>query len=342
MSRVLHVGTTKGLFSFQYPSSSKPKIAFEGQSVFSIGVVGERVWVSPHSEWMGPSVGFSDDLGNKWNVLDKPLKFPKDSSATVSKIWQIAGFGDDLYFGVEPAALFKYKIDEGAFELCEGLWNHPHRSKWQPGFGGLCLHTIIFISDLVWIVGVSTGGAYRTEDGGKTWAANNQAIETPFLPGEEIPDFGQCVHKIAVDPGSPNVLFLQHHWGVYKSVDTGLTWQNISRDKNLPSDFGFACVSNVANTAFIIPIQSDNFRCFPDGKMKIFRTKNSGGDWEELSDGLPQKNAYDCVLRDSFSSKDDFLAVGTTGGSLFVSDNNGEKWNNISNNLPRITCLRIQ
>lgn len=335
----IYIGTAKGLFTF--PSSDqRPKIDFEGQSVFAIEVSKDRVWASPFSEWSGHSIMFSDNQGADWQTFEKPLKFPESCEASVAKVWQIQDVGDEVFFGVEPAAIFRLDPDAGDWEFCEGLWNHPHRAQWGPGYGGLCLNTILRLSDQVWVVGISTGGVYRTENGGRDWEACNSFIKTPFLP-EEIPEFGQCVHKIAFHSSDPDTLFLQHHWGVYRSTDAGKTWHNISEGKDLPSDFGFVCVANQPKTAFIIPINSDQFRIFPEGRMRVFRTVDSGESWHSASRGLPESIAYDCVLRDSFHADGDVLAFGTTSGSVFLSVDNGENWTSVANNLPRITCVRV-
>jgi len=342
MSKTIYVGTSKGLFTFNKTEGWKSDIHFEGQSVFAIGKSKDRVWASPFTEWTGTSLAYTEDTGATWNTIEKPLRFPEDKDASLAKIWQIQSDGNGkMFFGVEPSALFTSDDNAETFDFCEGLWKHPHRKDWTPGYGGLCLHTFLPLSKNTWVIGASTGGAYRTEDAGKTWEACNQSIKTPFLP-EEMPEFGQCVHKIAYHKSNPERLFLQHHWGVYRSDNAGKTWKNISEGKDLPTDFGFACVSNKPDTAFIIPIKADDFRVFPDGKLGVYRTEDAGENWKRLDKGLPQENAYDCVLRDSFTTSEDAnLAFGTTGGSLYFSDDNGDSWDTIANHLPRITCVRI-
>ena len=191
------------------------------------------------------------------------------------------------------------------------------------------------------MIAMSTGGVYITEDGGISWRASNTNIKTPFLPDEE-PEFGQCVHKIAADPANQDRLYLQHHWGVYRSDDRGVNWENIGEDKGLPTDFGFGIVSTSPDTALILPIQADEFRVFPEGKCRAFRTRDAGESWDALEEGLPQQNMYDCVLRDSFASSGKSVAFGTTGGSVFVSNDEGDNWTAIANHLPRITCVRIE
>ncbi len=330
------------MFNFSKSDGWKSEVCFEGQGVFAIGKSNGRVWAAPFTEWTGTSLSYSDDMGKTWEATDKPLKFPDGKDASLAKIWQIAsGSNGRMFFGVEPSALFISDDGGKSFELCEGLWNHPHRAEWTPGFGGLCLHTILPLTETEWMIGASTGGAYRTEDAGKTWEACNQKIKVTFMP-EEFPEFGQCVHKAAYHDSNPEQLFLQHHCGVYRSTNGGKTWDNISDGKDLPSDFGFACVSNNPDTAFIIPIKAAEFRVFPEGRLRVYRTRDAGESWQPLEKGLPQKDAYDCVLRDSFSSAGDSdLAFGTTGGSLYFSEDNGESWETIANHLPRITCVRI-
>src|SRR6185436_18183010 len=195
---------------------------------------------------------------------------------------------DTLYCGVEPAALFKSTDAGETWSLERGLFDHPHRPQWMPGGGGLCLHTILpdpQNGERMWIA-ISTGGVYRTEDGGKNWQPRNKGICARFMPpGQQYPEWGQCVHKVVSHPSNPDRMFLQHHWGVYRSDDGGDSWQDIG--KKLPSDFGFAlAVSPVTNKIYLIPLKSDEFRCVPDGKLAVYRSSGDG-EWECLDNGLP-------------------------------------------------------
>lgn len=344
MERNIYVGSPKGLFTFRKKAGEWiPELNFKGNAVFALGKQDDRIFAAPFTEWTGQSLYFSDDNGRKWTATKDPLAFPEKADTSLAKIWSIkADSTGKLFFGVEPSALFSSEDGGETWELCEGLWNHPHRSQWGPGFGGLCLHTILHLSRSNWVIATSTGGCYRTEDAGETWHASNKGIVAPFMPkGEQEPEFGQCVHKISYHESNPEQLFLQHHWGVYRSRDHGKSWTNIGKDKGLPSDFGFGCVTNQPDTAFVIPIHSDEFRVFQDGKMQVFRTEDAGESWTALNKGLPQKDAYDCVLRDSFYADGENLAFGTTAGSLFYSFDNGNSWEEIGSNLPRITCVRI-
>lgn len=335
-------GTLKGLFTAE-PEAGKWKIdgpQFAGQMVYAIGVVGNRVWAAPFTEWTGTQLSYSDDDGATWTTIQKPLAFPEDTGVALEKIWQItSGPGGKLFCGVQPAALFTSDDNGETWELCRGLWDHPHRAEWNPGYGGLGLHTILPVSEDEWVVGVSTGGVYRTEDGGKTWKACNQKITAPFLPEPET-EFGQCVHKIAVDPTNSDLMILQHHWGVYRSTDAGRNWVNVGEGK-LPTDFGFVSVMNAKNTAFIIPIKADVERVFPDQKMRVYKTTDAGETWDALAKGLPQDNVFDCVLRDSFCSSGNRLAFGTTGGHAYFTDDDGASWQQVAEFLPRISCVRI-
>jgi photosystem II stability/assembly factor-like uncharacterized protein len=338
----IFIGTLKGLFRIDV-SENSTKISspeFIGQSVYAIGRVGKQIWAAPSTEWTGTQLSYSDDEGETWETVTPPLAFPSNTETALKQVWQITAdkYGK-LFCGTEPAALFT-SVDNGkTWQLCEGLWNHPHREKWTPGFGGLGLHTILPLSEKVWVIGISTGGVYRTEDGGETWTASNQKIVAPFLP-EPLPEFGQCVHKISVDYSDTKTLLLQHHWGVYRSTDAGKSWENVGKDK-LPTDFGFTTVMNSPNCGFIIPIKADAERIFPDGKMRVYRTRDAGETWQPLSNGLPQNDVYDCVLRDSFDADGKNLAFGTTGGKVYLSNDDGENWTSIAEHLPRISCVRL-
>jgi photosystem II stability/assembly factor-like uncharacterized protein len=193
-------------------------------------------------------------------------------------------------------------------------------------------------------VAISTGGVYRTDDGGKTWNSRNVGVRAQFLPPENrYPEFGQCVHKIVSHPSKPERLFLQNHWGLYKSEDSGDSWTDIAN--GVPSDFGFALEvdPNNADTAYIIPLESDEFRCTPEAKLRVYRTRNAGESWEPLTNGLPQENAFETVLRDGMSADDlkpAGIYFGTRNGKLFGSNDAGESWQAIAQGLPPVVCVK--
>jgi photosystem II stability/assembly factor-like uncharacterized protein len=227
----------------------------------------------------------------------------------------------------------------------EGLWTHPQRPRWEPGGGGLCLHTILLDPgrpERIRIA-VSTGGMYVTDDGGSNWRPSNTGVRAEFLP-EKHPEFGQCVHKVAQAGRRPDRLFLQNHWGLYRSDDRGETWTDIAN--GVPSDFGFPIAVHPGNPdcAWIVPLESDEFRCTPEGKLRVYRTSDAGARWQAMTHGLPQEGAYETVLRDGLAVDAlDPAGVyfGTRSGKLFASPNEGEDWSAIADGLPPIISLKV-
>ena len=210
----------------------------------------------------------------------------------------------------------------------------------------MCLHTILPDPENKerMHIAISTGGVYRTDDGGKSWAARNVGVRAQFLPeGQRYPEFGQCVHKIVSHPSNPKRLFLQNHWGLYRSDDGGDNWTDIAN--GVPSDFGFALEidHNNPNTAYIIPLESDEFRCTPEAKLRVYKTSNAGDSWEPLTNGLPQENAFETVLRDGMSGDEQQpmgLYFGTRNGKLFGSNDAGKSWFIIEEGLPQVVCVK--
>jgi hypothetical protein len=291
----------------------------------------------------------SDDYGKTWtNPQEGNVRFPEDCGASLKNIWQICIGPEDqpktMYCGVEPAALFVSRDAGERWELVRGLFNHPHRPRWQPGNGGLALHTILLdpTDRQRMYIAISAGGVYRTDDGGATWQARNHGIRVAFHP-EKYPEFGQCVHKMVLHAARPDRIFLQHHWGLYRSDDRADSWQSISN--GVPSDFGFAMLMHPRDPdcVYILPIESDEFRCTPDGRLRVYRTRNAGASWEPLIRGLPQKGAYETVLRDAMDTDrldPAGIYFGTRSGELFGSIDEGKSWKTILSGLPPVVCVK--
>jgi photosystem II stability/assembly factor-like uncharacterized protein len=355
---VLMVGTMKGAFLLRSDAERKTWDVggpyFPGRAIYAFTYDDRkgrsRVWAAVNSPHWGSFLSSSDDFGATWSSPEAyNIKFPAEADASVKQIWQIAlGSADEpdtLYCGVEPAALFKSTDAGETWSLVQGLYDHPHRPQWQPGGGGLCLHTVLpdpANSKRIHIA-ISTGGVYRTDDGGANWQARNVGVRAQFLPpGQQYPEFGQCVHKIVSHPANSSRMFLQNHWGLYRSDDAGDSWQDIAN--GVPSDFGFALeIDNEdPNTAFIVPLESDEFRCTPEAKLRVYRTRNAGDSWEPLTNGLPQENAFETVLRDGMGGdklNPMGLYFGTRGGKLFGSSDTGGSWTAIMEELPAIACV---
>ena len=308
-----------------------------------------RLWWAQQSFQWGTVLCSSDDYGK---TVTEPeaysVKFPPESQLTLKNIWQITpGRNDDpdtLYCGVEPAALFESRDAGKTWSPVEGLLNHPHRPKWQPGGGGLCLHTIVPdpTNPKRMMIAISTAGAYRTDDGGATWQARNNGVRAEFMP-DKYPEFGQCVHKVVQHRARPERLFLQNHWGLYRSDDGGNSWKDIAN--GVPSDFGFCMAAHPHDpeTVYIVPIESDQYRCTPEGKLRVYRTQNAGKSWEPLTRGLPQKNAMETVLRDALATDTcDPAGVyfGTRSGKVYGSSDGGNSWKVIMEGLPAVVCVK--
>jgi len=353
---LLLVGTTKGAFLLRSNRSrARWDVAgpyFHGQGIYSMAYDTRqgrhRLWLSTSSFW-GTYLRYTDDYGRVWtNPREASIRFPVDSGASLKNIWQIClgreSEPDTMYCGVEPAALFESHDVGESWSLVRGLFDHQHRPRWTPGGGGLMLHTIVLdpAREERMYVGISAGGVYKTEDRGRTWQAKNRGIRAIFMP-EKHPEFGQCIHKIALHPSRPERLFLQNHWGIYRSDDAAECWQDIAN--GVPSDFGFPIVMHPhdPDSVYVLPVESDEFRCTPEGRLRVFRTRNAGASWEALTRGLPQKGAYETVLRDALAADTlDPVGIyfGTRSGQLYGSADEGKNWKRIVEGLPAIVCVK--
>jgi serine/threonine protein kinase len=353
---LLLVGTTKGAFILRSnPQRRRWDVGgpyFHGHSVYALAYDSRqgrhRIWASTQSYW-GTFLRSSDDFGKSWtNPQQAPILFPADTGCSLKNIWQIT-LGpreqpDMLYCGVEPAALFESSDAGETWTMNRGLFDHPHRPRWLPSNGGLALHTVLLdpSNNQRIYVAISSGGVYRTEDRGQSWTPQNSGVRATFMPNH-YPEFGQCVHKITMHPAHPERLFLQNHWGLYRSDDFAENWTDIAN--GLPSDFGFAILVHPARPdwVYVIPVESDEFRCSCEGRLRVYRTRNGGASWEPLMRGLPQKGAYETVLRDALISDtlDPVgLYFGTRSGQLFASLDEGRSWEKVLEGVPSIVCIR--
>ncbi len=307
-----------------------------------------RILVSADTSHWGPTLVHSDDLGATWSDPDAmTIAFPPDTGAALTRVWSLAASTIEpevVWAGSQPSALFR-SADRGAhFELVRPLWDHPHRSEWGAGFGGQAIHTVLPHpgDPSLLTVAMSTGGVYRSLNAGASWAPSNTGVSAYFLP-DPLPEFGQCVHKVARDSATPERLYLQNHRGVYRSDDDGATWTSIADD--LPCDFGFAMVAHPrrGDTAYSFPIESDGMRLPAGRACRVYRTQDAGRSWSALADGLPDGPYYTSVLRDSMCADDCDPAgiyFGTRDGEVYCSPDEGEHWSLVASHLPDVLCVR--
>jgi len=266
-----------------------------------------------------------------------------------ARVWHLEPSHTDpdvIYAGVEDAALFRSNDGGASWRELAGLRGHPSGPEWQPGAGGMCLHTILLDrNDPQRIyVAISAAGAFRTDDGGETWKPINQGLVSEFIPNPTA-EVGHCVHNLAMHPSRPEVLFMQKHWDVMRSDDAGNSWHEVSG--NLPSDFGFpiAVHAHEPETVYVVPIESDSLHYPPEGKLRVYRSRGGGHEWQPLSDGLPQENCYVNILRDAMAvdTLDDCgIYFGTTGGQVYCSPDGGDHWMPIVRDLPAVLSVEVQ
>ena len=362
---VLTIGTKKGLFVAE---AAKTRRSFALRGPFGQGVAvyaslidargAPRIYASSCNPFFGMKVLRSTDLGKTFKETKSAPAFPKGDGRALANIWAIepADAKKALYCGVEPASLFRSDDGGDRWEMVKGISNHKHVRKWQPGAGGLCLHTIRRDGDRVHI-GISAGGHYMSEDGGATFKAQNKGIGAGFVP-EPYPEYGQCVHKIAGHKDAPGRLYMQNHggwanWdgpggprpdiGVLRSDDHGKTWRSIS--KGLPSDFGFPIVVHPhdPDTVYVLPLVPMTRTC-PGGAPAIWRSENGGASWRRLAKGLPKKQSFFTVQRDAMDiddCKSPALYFGTTTGQLWIGRDGGEEWSCVFDALPPIHNVKV-
>ncbi len=319
-----------------------------------------RIYASLSNGWFGQVVQRSDDGGKSWESVDNTFTYAGvpgthawyDGSPhpwEFKRVWHLEPSLDDpdtVYAGVEDAALFKSTDGGKSWSELQGLREHKTGPGWQPGAGGLCLHTIILdpSDPQRMYIAISAAGAFRTDDGGSSWKPINKGLYSEFLPDPKA-EIGHCVHHVAMHPARPGVLFMQKHWDVMRSDDGGDNWYEVSGD--LPSDFGFVVDihAHEPETIYVIPIKSDQDHVVPDGKLRVYRSRSGGREWEALSRGLPQENCYVNVLRDAMSIDSlDACGIyfGTTGGQVYCSADEGDSWKSIVKDLPAVYSVEVQ
>ncbi len=319
-----------------------------------------RIYASQSTGWFGQLIQRSDDGGKTWNPVGN--KFPYDGVPGThqwydgtphpwefKRVWHLEPSltdPDTVYAGIEDAALFRSADGGQTWGELAGLRRHGSGPHWQPGAGGLCLHTILLDpGDPARIfIAISSAGAFRTDDGGDTWQPINRGLRSEYIP-DPAAEVGHCVHHIAMHTARPQVLFMQKHWDVMRSDDAGDSWQEISG--NLPTDFGFAIDvhAHEPDTVYVVPIKSDSEHFPPEGKLRVYRSRTGGHEWEPLTRGLPQSDCYVNVLRDAMAvdALDECgVYFGTTGGQVYASADAGNTWAPIVRDLPAVLSVEVQ
>jgi photosystem II stability/assembly factor-like uncharacterized protein len=345
----LLLGTKKGLFALQGEPGRPFEIAaraFPGEPVdYAMrDPRSGRLLATVTSPFYGPKIWHTDDPGGEWEQASG-VELPEGGDAALERIWVIVPGEEEnlLYAGGDPGVLFESRDGGESWELNRGLWEHPTRPKWQPGGGGMCLHSIA-----TWpgdpqrlAIAVSAAGVWLTEDGGESWRRGNQGLAPRYLPDDTPEDeVGLCVHRLHRAPQRPERLFMQFHGGVYRSDDAGQSWSDIA--DGLPSDFGFPLAIDPADpdSAYLIPLVADMDRVMPEGRVRVYETRDGGGSWEPRGDGLPQEHAYLTVLREAFDWRGEGdeleLYFGTTSGEVFGSGDAGATWSSAATRLPPV------
>lgn len=342
----------------------------------------DRIYASQTSSWFGQVIQRSDDGGKTWHQPGTPKdspapdgapagesnKFVYDTSSETGKpltthqwydgtqhpwqfkrVWHLEPSLTDpnvVYAGAEDASLFKSSDRGQTWQELAGLRGHVSGPQWSPGAGGMCLHTILIdpLNHNRIFVAISAAGSFRTDDAGKTWKPINRGLRSEYIPNPHA-EVGHCVHRIAMHHSRPGVLFMQKHWDVMRSDDAGDSWHEVSG--NLPSDFGFVIDvhAHEPETIYVIPIKSDSEHYPPDGKLRVYRSRTGGNEWEPLTKGLPQSNCYVNVLRDAMAvdSLDPCgIYFGTSGGQVYASADSGDSWTAIVRDLPAVLSVEVQ
>ncbi|MFN3649788.1 MAG: WD40/YVTN/BNR-like repeat-containing protein [Armatimonadota bacterium] len=364
--RVL-VGTRKGAFILtsdgkreQWEVSGPHFAGWEIYHLKGSPVDPNRIYASQSSGWFGQMIQRSDDGGKTWEAVGNEFVYDGVPGThqwydgtqhpwEFKRVWHLEPSltdPDTVLAGAEDASLFRTTDGGKSWQELSGLRNHGTGPKWQPGAGGMCLHTIIqdpTNSDRIYIA-ISAAGAFRTDDGGQTWKPINRGLQSEYIPDPNA-EVGHCVHRIALHPSRPDVLYMQKHWDVMRSDNAGDSWSEVSGD--LPTDFGFPIDvhAHEPETIYVVPITSDSHHFPPDGKLRVYRSRSGGHEWEPLTKGLPQKDCYVNVLRDAMavdSLDSGGVYFGTTGGQVYCSPDGGDNWAPIVRDLPAVLSVEVQ
>jgi hypothetical protein len=364
--RVL-VGTRKGAFVLTSDGKRKDWTVngplFAGWEIYHVKgspVDSNRIFLSQSTGWFGQLIQRSDDGGTAWEPVGNQFIYDGVPGThqwydgtphpwEFARVWHLEPSlvdPDTVLAGVEDAALFESSDGGASWSELSGLRGHGSGPSWQPGAGGMCLHTILVSpNDAKRIhVAISSAGVFRTDDGGDTWSPKNNGLHSEGIPDEDA-EVGHCVHRIALHPSRPDVLYMQKHWDVMRSDNAGDSWFEVSG--NLPSDFGFAIDvhAHEPETVYVVPITSDSVHFPPDGRLRVYRSRTGGNDWEPLTRGLPQRHCYVDILRDAMAVDSlDSCGVyfGTTGGQVYVSPDGGDNWKAIVRDLPAVLSVEVQ
>jgi len=320
----------------------------------------DRIYGSQSNAWFGQLIQRSNDGGKTWEPVGNKFEYDGVPGThqwydgtphpwEFKRVWHLEPSPSDpdaVYAGVEDAALFRSADGGATWAELSGLRKDGSGPRWQPGAGGMCLHTILLDPANAGriFIAISAAGAFRTDDGGRTWRPINRGLRSEHIP-EPTAEVGHCVHRIALHPSRPKVLFMQKHWDVMRSDDAGDSWREISG--NLPSDFGFVIEvhAHEPETVYVVPIKSDSEHFPPEGRLRVYRSRSGGNEWEALTRGLPQADCYVNVLRDAMAvdSLDPCgVYFGTTGGQVYASADSGDSWNPIVRDLPAVLSIEVQ
>jgi hypothetical protein len=364
--RVL-VGTRKG--AFVLTSDGKRQRwelngpYFRGWEIFHVKgspADPDRLYASQWSNWFGQLIQRSNDGGKTWEAVGN--KFVYDGipgkyswfdgtphTWEFKRVWHLEPSLTDpqvVYSGIEDAALFRSSDGGDTWQELSGLRGHGSGPRWQPGAGGMCLHTILLDAGHPGriFIGISAAGAFRSDDAGETWRSINRGLKSQYIP-DPIAEVGHCVHRIAMHRSRPDLLFMQKHWDVMRSENAGDSWQEVSG--NLPSDFGYVIDvhAHEPETIYVVPITSESEHFPPDGKLRVYRSNTGGYEWEALTSGLPQKHCYVNVLRDAMAVDSlDKCGVyfGTTGGQVYASSDAGDTWTAIAEHFAAVLSVEVQ